>query len=248
MRRTLLWLLALLSIGLVAAGGLALWPRRAPGAPPRPMRWPSLISETEARRRFLAEHPGARPLNWAIGDAALRFHDTQPMGAFVLGLGEPGNDCSDFVACCIDEGLGVRARFRRDSQQHLLGERQDLFEYSWWQPQDDVQPGDVLSVRHSPWYEPYDGACWHCGIVGSDGYVYDFSKLRRWSSPRYGRHTVDEFTKHSRGEHQVLLQRLHYLYRYRLRPLPGVSSAPGPPATGRRPAPARPSRGSGQEG
>ncbi len=246
MRRTLTTLA--LAACLLVLGAALLWPSRGPGQPPRPIRWPTLVSEAEARRRFLRDHPGEKPLNWACGEAAVRLSASRPMGKFVLGLGEPGNDCSDFTACCIDEGLGVGARFRRGSSEHLLGERRDLFEYFYWQSGDEVQPGDVISVRHSPWYDPYDGACWHCGIVGSDGLVRDFSKLRRWSSPRYGRHTLAEFTKHCKEPRQVLVQRLHYLYRYRISPLPTVSSAPGRADRGPRPAPARPSRGSGPEG
>jgi hypothetical protein len=204
-------ILALVLLGLLAACGTP------PAAVPR---LPAALTEAEARARFEAQHPGAAPLNQAIAAAALDLHRRRPMGKFVLGLDKPGNDCKDFVACCIDQGLGVKARVDRGSSEHLLGTRRDLFEWSWWSPGTAVQPGDVLTVRHSPWYEPNDAACWHCGIVGGDGLVYDFSKLIRWSEPRYGRHTFEEFVKHSHGPQQVLLQRLHWRYRYGIDPLP----------------------------
>ena len=185
------------------------------------------LTAAAARARFLREHPGEQPLNHAIGRAAQRFHRTRPMGAFVLGLTTPGNDCSDFCAACVDEGLGVGARFNRGSTQHLLGERPDLFETFWWRPGFVLLPGDQLAVAHSPHYEPYPGACWHVGIVGADGWVYDFSKLRRWRAPRYGRHEAAWFLQHSRGHHEALVERLHWRYRYRVAPLPAVTGQAG---------------------
>ncbi len=172
----------------------------------------------------MVEHPGEKPLNHAIAEAVVKLHEEQPMGTFVLGLqaGQRGNDCSDFTAAAIDDGLGVQARFRRDSDAHLYGERWNLFERFAWSPGVTVLPGDELSVRHSPWYEPSPDACWHCGLVGDDGRVYDFTKLKRWSSPRYGRHRFEEFIRHSQAPGQVFISRLKPEYRYLAKPLPAV--------------------------
>ncbi len=142
------------------------------------------------------------------------------MGKFVLGLRTPGNDCSDFVACCIDEGLGVGARFKRGSDRHLLGENRLLFERFVWRPGRTVMPGDTVDVRHSPWYPPNDRSCWHCGLVGSDGRVYDFTKLMSWPEPRYGRHTFAEFIRHCGEPGEVVIERLRWQYRYQAVPLP----------------------------
>ncbi len=189
--------------------------------------------EDWARREFYRRHPGEKPLNWAIGAAAVEFHKTRPMGRFVLCLepNEWGNDCSDFVQCAIDEGLGVQARFNRDAKDHLYGTDPRLWHCFYWKPGVAVQPGDIVRVRHSPWYEPYDGACWHAGIMGADGQAYDFSKLKRWRSARYGRHTFEWFIRHSHGPKQVAIGRLRPEYRYRIEPLPE-------PAQPREPSPA----------
>jgi hypothetical protein len=184
------------------------------------------LTEAEARARFAREHPGEKPLNWAIAEAAPRFRQSRPMGRFVLGLGGRwGNDCSDFTAACVDEGLGAGARFKRASKHHIYGEDARLFEWFWWRPGATILPGDQLHIRHSPWYTPSEDACWHVGLVGPDGQVYDFTKLKRWNGPRYGRNSVDWFTRHSRGAKQVLVSRLHWKYRYRVEPLPKPSQA-----------------------
>jgi len=177
--------------------------------------------DAEAARRWFAErYPGEKPLNHKIAAAVLELHRRRPMGKFVLGLGAPGNDCSDFTAACVDHGLGVGARFDRGSAEHLLGERMSLYEEIDWRTGVVVQPGDQVSVRHSPWYPPNDKACWHVGIVGSDGQVYDFVKLRSWREARYGRHDFAWFVRHSQEPGQVILWRLHWRYRYRVGPLP----------------------------
>lgn len=191
------------------------WPERRPPAA-------GASYEEWARREFLRCHPGDKPRNWEVARAAERLYKAKPMGKFVLGLrkGYWGNDCSDFVACAIDDGLGVRARFRRGSDQHLLGEDRRLWEESDWTPGMAVQPGDVVSVRHSPWYAPTDASCSHVGIVGTDGMVYDFVKLRRWSDARYGRSDFDWFVRHNPSPGQVVIRRLNAAYRYRVDPLP----------------------------
>lgn len=168
------------------------------------------------RARFLREHPGAETLNMRIGRAAIRLHDEQPMGRFVLGVNalDIGNDCSDFVKCAMDEGVGVKARFRRNSEQHLIGGNPRYFEMIVWDHKASLLPGDGLAVAHSPWYEPYDGACWHVGIVGADGLVYDFVKLKSWPKPRYGRNTVQWFVHNSKGDDEIVIERLRPEYRY----------------------------------
>ena len=211
-----LWLgLAVLMVA--AALGWMAWSRHR-GRPP-------IISpaqfEVYARARFLREHPGEKPLSWAVGAAAARFYRTRPMGRFRLSLtpGVWGNDCSDFVECAIDEGLGVKARFRRGSRLHLVGDDSRYFEHRWWDRTWPLRPGDVVSVAHSPWYEPYEGANWHVGVVGTDGLVYDFVKLRRWRDARYGRHTPEWFVQHSTARRSVLIGRLRPQYDYLLQPV-----------------------------
>lgn len=184
--------------------------------------------ERWAREQFMRRHPGEKPLNWAVAEAAVRFHEMKPMGRFVLGLtpGEWGNDCSDFVECAIDEGLGVGARFNRGSDEHLYGRDRRLWDGFYRRPDLAVQPGDVVAVRHSPWYAPYEEAAWHVGIVGADGMVYDFVKLRSWKDARYGRNDFDWFVRHSLGPQQVIIRRLAAKYRYLIEPLPEPD--PGP--------------------
>jgi hypothetical protein len=171
--------------------------------------------ESWAREKFLREHPQEKPLNWAIGKVAMEFHKSQPMGKFVLHQ----NDCSDFVECAIDEALGVKARFNRGSDVHLIGLRSDVFDSWYWTPGEAVMPGDVLSVEHSPWYTPYEGAIWHVGVVGADGMVYDFTKLRRWRGAKYGRHPFEWFVRRSYSEGGVIIGRLKPEYRYKVKPV-----------------------------
>lgn len=212
--------LVLLGLAVLVA---ALWlsARRELRHPPPPIR--EVTFETWARQQFLANHPGEKPLNWAIGRVAVEFHRSQPMGKFVLGLtpGQWGNDCSDFVACIVDEGLGVGARFNRGSQEHVH-ESSDIMQAVYWTPEMVVQPGDIVSVRHSPWYEPQESSCWHVGILGTDGMVYDFTKLKRWKEARYGRNPFAWFVRHSRGPRQALIRRLRPQYRYRIEALPSL--------------------------
>jgi hypothetical protein len=179
-----------------------------------PVRW--VDYETWAREKFLREHPNEKPLNWAIGEVAMRFYRNKPMGKFVLHK----NDCSDFVECVIDEALGAKARFKRGSNVHLIGERAGVFDYWYWEPGQAVQVGDVIHVWHSPWYAPQPNTIGHVGILGADGKVYDFVKLRRWRKARYARHEFDWFVRHSLKPQEVVIGRLKPVYRYRVEPLP----------------------------
>lgn len=172
--------------------------------------------ENSARAEFQIKHPNEKPLNWAIGQVAMRFHRTRPMGRFVLHE----NDCSDFVECVIDEALGAHARFKRGSDQHCIGERAGVFEYWYWQPGQAVQPGDIVHVAHSPWYAPQPDSIGHVGVVGADGHVYDFVKLRRWRQARYGRNDFHWFVRHSRHPQGVVIGRLKPEYRYQMKALP----------------------------
>jgi len=172
--------------------------------------------ERWARGRFEQRHPGEQPLNWRIAETAEKFYRAEPMGRFVLHE----NDCSDFVGCVVDEALGPGARFNRNSDQHVLcgeggGLRGWLFDTTTLERRPQVQPGDVIGVRHSPHYAPHDDSIGHVGVVGADGRVIDFSKLRSWPSARYGRHDFAWFIRHSTPE-QVRVGRLRPEYRYRV--------------------------------
>jgi hypothetical protein len=192
----------------------------------RPVTMSEAEFEAYARQRFASEHPGEQPLDFAIGAAAERFSKAKAMGKFVLSLesGKWGNDCSDFVNCSIDEGLSLKARFKRGSDRHLVGESLTHFRYVPWDRRSPLRPGDVVSVAHSPWYRPYKGANWHVGLVGTDGLVYDYVKLKSWRGPRYGRHTPAWFIRHSPGKLSVVVTRLRTEYAYRLK---AVEAGPG---------------------
>ena len=184
--------------------------------------------ERWARAEFRRQHPGERPLNWGIAEAARRFYRTKPMGRFVLSVepGKWGNDCSDFAECAVDEGLGAKARFRRGSQRHLLAEIPELWDCLKWRPGEPVQPGDLIYLAHSPYYAPYPGACGHVGVAGPDGMVYDFTKLRSWPGARYGCHAFQWFVRNSLGAAEVEIWRLAAKYRYELEPLPAPRPHP----------------------
>jgi hypothetical protein len=168
-----------------------------------------------ARRDFYRNHAGEKPLNWAIGRKAQEFHRSRPMGRFRLNR----NDCSDYVDCIVDDALGAQARFRRHSNRHVLSTRRDLWDIFYWNRREPLQPGDLVSVEHSPHYEPYEGAIWHVGVIGADGQVYDWSKLRSWPTDRYGRNDVVWFTRHATGPRSVVIWRLRAVYRYKGRPV-----------------------------
>jgi hypothetical protein len=172
--------------------------------------------EAWARDEFRRRFPGQKPLNWRIGQMAESFSDSRPMGRFVLHK----NDCSDFTHSVLDEALGPGARRSRHSAYHMLAFDERLWEFHSWQPGDALQPGDEIAVRHSPNYPPVEGAPWHRGIIGTDGRVYDWTRLVSWSSDRYGCHTVEWFTRYSHGPRQVIVRRLKAAYRYRIQPIP----------------------------
>lgn len=183
---------------------------------------PLTHKEAAARAHFLRRHPGEQPLNHRIARAAVRLYKARPMGKFVLGITTPdvGNDCSDFVACAIDEGVGAGARFQRHSQEHLIAQNPRYFDSFMWDRRAPLLPGDSLAVAHSPWYPPHEGACWHVGIIGSEGMVYDFVKLKRWDQARYGRHRVDWFVRNVKQPRETCITRLRPEYRYLMKPLP----------------------------
>jgi len=174
--------------------------------------------EVQAERDFYRNHPGEKPLNWLIGRKAIEFHRLKPMGHFQIK--EPANDCSDYVECIVDDALGAKARFRRNSRQHLLTRMPELWDAFYWDHRTPLQPGDMVSVTHSPHYPPHEGSIGHAGVVGSDGMVYDWTKLKIWPHARYGCHTVEWFTRNSPGPDEVQIWRLNALYRYKARPLP----------------------------
>ncbi len=193
-----------------------------------PTRLSSEAYERWARAEFFRRHPTEEPLNWRLAETAVALHRLRPMGKFVLAVqpGEWGNDCSDFVDCAIDEALGARARCFRGSRHHLVGLDARYFACDAWDGRAPVQPGDAVLVRHSPWYDPDPEAAWHIGLIGSDGMVYDFAKLRSWSQPRYGRNSFAWFVRYSPDPGEVLIGRLRPQYRYRITPIP-VPTSPG---------------------
>jgi len=186
----------------------------APPAPPREEA-PRLSYEDWARREFGKRHPGEKPLNWRIAAKAEEFREAQPMGRFVLDK----NDCSDFVDAVVDDALGAQARFRRPHGDHALANR-PIWEVFYWDRRTPLQPGDELHVRHSPWYPAYADAPWHVAVIGTDGMAYDWTKLRSWSSDRYGRNPVEWYTRSSPGPKDIVIARLAPQYRYLIEPLP----------------------------
>jgi hypothetical protein len=224
-------LVALCAIGVaLAVGGLHERAERGRGLLARPL--PPQEYEQWARSEFYRRHPGEKPLNWRLAEAAVRMHDLRPMGKFVLSVtpGKWGNDCSDFVDCIADEALGARARCLRHSPDHLIGTDSRYFEHVPWDGNAPVLPGDLVEVRHSPWYEPNPQAPWHVGMLGPDDMVYDFEKLVSWPEPRYGRSPFTWFVRFSPGSGEVVLGRLRPQYRYRIDdiPIPRQPSNPAP--------------------
>jgi len=206
----------LVGLAMLAVGALLAWSRLRPELARGGHLGPIARAQYEhwARERFMARHPGERPLNWRIAEAADRFHAERPMGRFVLHE----NDCSDFVGCVIDEALGPGARFTRDGGQHVLcgpgGSLPGwLFEVQTLPEMGAAQPGDVVHVRHSPHYAPHDDSISHVGVMGADGRVVDFTKLKSWPEARYGRHEFAWFIRYCAPE-EVWIGRLRPEFRY----------------------------------
>jgi len=183
---------------------------------------PRVMSEAEyeqwARTQFYEKSPGEKPLNWRIARVAVQYYEERPMGKFVLHE----NDCSDFVDCIVDDAIGPGARFRRDPQKHVVPRMYGIFKSFYWQQGDPVIPGDIISARHSPWYPPKESAISHIGVVGADGQVYDFVKLRSWSAARYGRNSFPWFVRHCPDAGEVTISRLRPEYRFKLKEIPGA--------------------------
>ncbi len=178
--------------------------------------------ERWAREQFFANHPDEKPLNWAIARAAEEFRLSKPMGDFVL----QENDCSDFVGCVVDRALGAGARFERESDEHILcgpggTVRRELFVTRLLPDVNVVQPGDIIGVRHSHWYPPKHDSTGHVGVVGPDGKVLDFVKLKVWSDARYGRSDLEWFIRNCTPD-EVRVIRLRADYRYLIVDVPGV--------------------------
>ena len=237
-RRPTIWVIvgALAGLGLLTALGLVVAGRLGLPVPGLARMSVPAMSEAEyerwAREQFLAGHPGEEPLNWAIARAAMEFHDSRPMGRFVLHE----NDCSDFVGCVVDHALGAAARFERESEEHALcgkggAVRRTLFVTRHLQNMDAVQPGDIVGVRHSPWYPPKEDSIGHVGMVGPDGKVLDFVKLISWSQARYGC-TEFEWFIHNCAPEQVYISRLCPEYRYLIADVPGVATPSTPGSRG----------------
>jgi len=53
------------------------------------------------------------------------------------------------------------------------------------------------------------------GVVGPDGRVIDFSKLKSWPSARYHQVEFDFFTRHNKPN-EVVIGRLKPEFRYRV--------------------------------
>ncbi len=212
---------ALAILAVLIAGAVVLWSGFEPIGMQRPRVSMSPMSPEEyerwAREHFLKHHPDEKPLNWAIARTAVAFHKSKPMGKFVLHE----NDCSDFVGCIVDHALGAGARFERNSEHHALcgaggSVPRRLFRTRWLSDIDAVQPGDVIGVRHSPWYPPREESIGHVGVIGADGYVYDFVKLKSWRQARYGRTEFAWFI-HNCAPQEVSISRLRAEYRYKVR-------------------------------
>jgi hypothetical protein len=176
--------------------------------------------ESQAQQQFYRNHPSEKPLNWKPAEKAVEFNRTRPMPGFVLHE----NDCSDFTDCIVDEALGYGARFKRGSGHHIAATHPQLWQVFVWDGKQPLLPGDMISVRHSPWYPPNPQACGHVGIIGADANVYDWTKLQSWRQACYGRNTVQWFVRHSTEPGQVRIWRLHPAYRYLIKPLPEAGS------------------------
>jgi hypothetical protein len=226
--------LPFLAAPLIAASAAAWWvawhPAKetdaAPSAAPAESV-PRVSFEEWASQEFARRHPNEKPLNWAIARQAEEFRRAEAMGTFVLNR----NDCSDFTDAVLDDALGAKACFRRNSDHHILANEPSLWEFCRWEPGATLLPGDEIAVRHSPHYAPTDDAPWHRGIVGTDGMIYDWTKLKAWGTDRYGRHELQWFVSNSLGPGEVIVRRLRAVYRYMIEPVP-LHGVPSPAAQG----------------
>jgi hypothetical protein len=207
--------LGVIAVAVAAAGvlGVFLYRVSAPRITVPGTVWSRVDPGLQAKRQFYRGCPGQKPLNWKIGAKAEEFYRTQPMGRFK-------NDCSDFTEAVVDDALGARARFRRRSDRHVLMRKWRLWDVFYWDREEPLLPGDIVSVEHSPHYEPYEGAIWHVGVLGTDSMIYDWTKLKVWPKDRYGRHSIEWFTRHAHGPRSVEVWRLRDVYRFRGSPLP----------------------------
>lgn len=170
-------------------------------------------ADEQARRRPVYDCPKPRPTSaismhrQKIAATARRFHSTKPMPKFELHK----NDCSDFVACVVDEALGVGARRSAHESHKIIPHRisdNPCFKTFNWRPGIMVRAGDIVQVRHSPYYpRSNDSSIWHVGVVGDDMRVYDFAKIIRWPKARYGAHSFDRFTCNSRPNGEIQISR-----------------------------------------
>jgi len=214
--RTFLLVIALV-LAAAAAALYFLWPPNLPrpGATSVARSYRGR-TEAELRQDFYRKHPGEKPLNWPIAEKADAMHEAEPMGKFVLHK----NDCSDYMEAVVDDALGAQARFKRDSDTHILTRTRKLWDVYYWDGKTPLLPGDQVSVAHSPHYPPKAGSIGHCGIIGTDGQVRDWSKLKSWSGSRYGRNSVEWFTRHAPPPRGVVISRLRAEYRYEARRIP----------------------------
>ncbi len=221
MRKTKLFTVLLLSLVFV---GAATWAVLCMASPLSELGWQWLQQalpeaesyEARARRHFCQHNSGEKPLNWRLAEVAEEFHEKKPMGQFILH----SNDCSDFTDAIADEALGYKARFNRDSNEHVAANMRDLWMYIYWDGAEPLIPGDMISVRHSPWYPPDPNACSHVGMLGTDGMVYDWTKLKSWKQPRYGCNSVKWFIHNCSEPGQIRVYRLRPQYRYCIRHIP----------------------------
>jgi len=218
--------LHVLTLVVVVAAGAVWWVawHHEPPSEPEPVvvvqapveQSPPLPYEEWARREFLENHPGEKPLNWEIAQAAEGFYQSMPMGGFTLHA----NDCSDFADSVLDEALGAKARFNRRSPYHVVSIDGTLWDFFYWNGEEPLQAGDEINVQHSPHYAPFNGATRHCGIIGTDGNVYDWTKIRSWSTSRYGCYTINYFTRHCHSDRDVIIRRMKPQFRYLIEPVP----------------------------
>lgn len=120
-----------------------------------------------------------------VATVAMETTRKKALGKYALGR----NDCTNFVARAVERGAGIALPnhdFDRLGNQEL-----QYFTY-FLLPTDGngatVQPGDIV------WLIPRKGIS-HVGVVGTDGRVYHFTKLRR-RPQRYAAEPLSVFLRH----------------------------------------------------